>query len=178
MNSKSGFTLVELMITMAVVAIVLTVGVPGFQDMIRENRLRTQAHTFLTALSLTRSEAIKRGVRVTLCKSSDGQNCIDNDKGYEQGWIVFADPSNPPGATVPTVDPGDIVIRVYGTLSGGLVLTGNSTVKSYVSYAANGRSQLLSGGFQAGTLTLCAPPKARLIVINSIGRARVAEGTC
>jgi type IV fimbrial biogenesis protein FimT len=177
MNRHRGFSLLELIVTVAVAAIVLTVGVAGFREMVRENRLRTYTNEFLTALSLARSEAIKRGVRVSLCKSADGANCT-TVHGYEQGWIVFVDPGNPPGATTPIVDPGEAVIQVHGALAGDMRLTGNTPVRSYVSYTSEGFSRLLGGGFQSGTLTLCAAPKARSIIINSMGRARVAEATC
>lgn len=177
MNTKRGFTLMELMITLAIVAIVLAVGIPSFQEMMRENRLAAQTNAFLTALNLARSEAIKRGRRVTLCASADGATCAGDD-GYQQGWIVFVDASNPVGATKPTVDPGDVVLRVYEGLPSGMKLTGNTPVKWYVSFTSDGLSRLLGGGFQAGTLELCAAPKARLIVINSMGRARVAEAGC
>ena len=143
----------------------------------RNNRLATQTNEFLAALALARSEAIKRGVRVSLCKSTDGANCT-TDGNYQQGWIVFVDSSNAVGATTPTVDAGEVVLRVYAALPSGMTLTGNTPVKSYVSFTSDGLSRLLGGGFQAGTLTLCAAPKARSIVINSMGRARVAEATC
>lgn len=172
MNRRGGFTLIELIVTLAIAAIVLTVGIPSFRELLRENRLATQANEFLAALALTRSEALKRGVRVTLCKSADGASCTVNG-GYEQGWVVFVDPNNNA-----TVDTGEVILRVYGALPGGLTLTGNSTVQSFVSYTASGMSQLLGGGFQAGTLTLCAAPKARSITINSTGRARIAVATC
>ena len=172
MNRRSGFTLLELMVTLAIVAIVLTVGIPSFREMMRENRLATQTNEFLAALALARSEALKRGVRVTLCKSADGASCTTDD-GYEQGWIVFVDPNNNA-----TVDLGEEILRVYGAMPGGLTLTGNTPVRSYVSYVASGMTRLIGGGFQAGTLTLCATPKARSIVINSVGRTRVAQATC
>lgn len=177
MNRDRGFSLLELVVTVAVVTIVLTVGVPAFREMMQENRLRAYVNEFLAALNLARSEAIKRGVRVSLCKSADGANCT-TAHGYEQGWIVFVDPGNPPGATTPTVDPGEAVIQVYAALAGDVRLTGNTPVRSYVSYTPEGLSRLLNGGFQAGTLTLCAAPRARAIIINSMGRARVAEATC
>jgi type IV fimbrial biogenesis protein FimT len=172
MNRRGGFTLIELIVTLAIAAIVLTVGIPSFRELLRENRLATQANEFLAALALTRSEALKRGVRVTLCKSADGASCTANG-GYEQGWVVFVDPNNNA-----TVDTGEVILRVYGALPGGFTLTGNTNVRSYVSYAAGGMSQLISGAFQAGTLTLCAAPKARSIAINSTGRARIAVATC
>jgi type IV fimbrial biogenesis protein FimT len=171
-RGQSGFTLMELIVTLAIAAIVVTLGVPSFREMLRENRLATQTNEFLAALSLARSEAIKRGVRVSLCKSDDGANCT-SDGGYQQGWMVFADPNDNA-----TVDPGEPVLRVYAALPAGMLLTGNSTVQSYVSYVASGVSRLITGGFQAGTLTLCVQPEARLIVINSMGRARVAKSNC
>lgn len=172
MNKSYGFTLIELMITLAIVAIVLAIGVPSFQGMMRDNRLATQTNTFLAALNLARSEAIKRGRRVTLCKSASGATC-EGGGGYQQGWIVFVDPNDNA-----VVDAGEMILRVEGAMPGNLSLTGNSTVQSYVSYVGDGTSRLVGGGFQAGTLTLCAAPKARSIIINSVGRVRVMETTC
>ncbi|CDH45104.1 GspH/FimT family pseudopilin [Candidatus Contendibacter odensensis] len=172
MNRQRGFTLIELIITVAIVAIVLAIGVPSFQGMIRDNRLATQVNELVTAMNLARSEAIKRGRRVTLCKSADGANCATSG-GYQQGWIVFVDPNDNA-----VVDVGEQVLRVKAAMEGNLTLTGNSTVQSYISYVAGGMSQLVTGGFQAGTLTLCATPKARSIIINSLGRARLAETSC
>lgn len=172
MTQQSGFTLIELIITLAIAAMVLAIGVPSFQGMMRDNRLTTQVNELVAAMNLARSEAIKRGRRVTLCKSADGASCAAGG-GYQQGWIVFVD-ANDNAA----VDAGEQVLRVKAAMEGGLTLTGNSTVQSYISYVAGGMSQLVTGGFQAGTLTLCAAPKARLIIINSLGRARVAEASC
>lgn len=177
MYRNQGFSLLEFIVTLAIATIVVTLGVPGFQQMLRDNRLATQTNEFLAALGLARSEAIKRGTRVSLCKSADGATCTTNG-GYQQGWIVFTDPNNPPGAATPTVDPGEQVLRVYAALPGNLVLTGNRRVRSYVSFASDGLSRLISGGFQAGTLTLCAKPEARKIIINSVGRARVEKSGC
>jgi type IV fimbrial biogenesis protein FimT len=178
--SHQGFSLLELIVTLAIVVIVVivaTLGIPSFQQMLRDNRLATQTNEFLAALNLARSEAIKRGVRVSLCKSADGVSCITSG-GYQQGWIVFVDPGNPVGASTPVVDAGEVVLRVYAALPGNLALTGNQNVRSYVSFVAAGMNRMLGGGFQAGTLTLCATPEARLIVINSMGRTRVAKAVC
>jgi type IV fimbrial biogenesis protein FimT len=176
-RGEPGFTLMELIVTLAIAAIVVTIGVPSFREMLRNNRLATQTNEFLAALSLARSEAIKRGVRVSLCKSADGASCTTSG-GYQQGWIVFVDPGNPVGASTPVVDVGEVVLRVYAALPGDLTLTGNQNVQSYVSFVAAGLNRMLGGGFQAGTLTLCSKPEARSIVINSMGRARVAKSNC
>ena len=171
MNKSAGFTLVELIITIAIAAIVLVLGVPSFQDTIRNNQLATQTNQFVSALNLARSEAIKRGVRVTLCISADAQNCTaDDEHGYEQGWIIFVDPNNKA-----TVDVGEEIIRVFGAIASmGMKVHGNSHIANSISYKANG----MTGLADAGTLTLCKAPKARQIVISSTGRVRIQEATC
>ena len=181
MRSPLGFTLLELIVTMAVAAIVLTVGVPGFYELINNNRLTSGANEFVAALNLARSEAVKRSVRVTVCKSADGRCCAGSG-GYEQGWIVFADLSgdalrDPATCGNPSTpnDP-EPLIRAYGALSGGLTLTGNTNVVNFVSFIPVGVSQLIDGGFQAGTLTLCKrgyASSARRLVLGRGGRVRV-----
>lgn len=168
---QRGFTLLELLITVALVAIVLAIGIPSFRDMMRENRLTAYANEFLGALAFTRSEAIKRGQRVVLCKSSNGSQCTA-DSGYAQGWIVFV---AQPNATKAEINSNADILRVYGALPVGMTFVGNNPVKSYVSYNSDGLSRSFGGGFQAGTLTLCHENKGREVIINSTGRARIAK---
>ena len=166
MRSFMGFTLTELMITVAIAAIVLAIGIPSFRDTIRENRLTTYNNQFITALNLARSQAISRGSRVTLCPST-GADC--EAIGYENGWIVFTDPNGNA-----KLDAGEVAIRIFEKMPDGMTLTGNSNnVATYISYDGSGFSRLKnSDAFQAGTLTLCKDGKARQIVIGSTGRLR------
>ena len=90
MKRSRGFTLIELMITLVLAAIILTLAVPGFQDIIRNNRAATQANELVTALGLARSEAVKRGARVSLCPSTDQASCTGG-ADWSNGWIVFLD---------------------------------------------------------------------------------------
>lgn len=169
---SEGFTLLELIVAIALFAFLVTVAVPGFQGTLRNNRLTTQANALLGALSLARSESIKRNLRVTLCKSGDGANCTEaND--YRQGWIVFIDSYNPA-----LRDAGEEIIQIFNAVTGAMTITGNSSVRHYVSYTGAGMTQLANGGFQAGTITLCQDATARRIVISATGRARVTRGTC
>jgi type IV fimbrial biogenesis protein FimT len=174
MKRNTGFTLIELMVTLALAAIVLTLAVPSFQEIIRDNRLATQTNDFISALNLARSEAIKRGVRVTLCQSADSVSCTNTGR-YEQGWIVFVDPNNNA-----TVDAGEQLIRSAGAIpaSTGITLMGNGNVANYVSYTSDGMSKRVDGAFQAGTLTVCKSPVARQIIINATGRIRTTKGAC
>lgn len=169
----NGFSLIELIVTLAIAAILLTVAVPSFTTMLQNNRLSTQTGDIISALNLARSEAIKRGTRVTVCKSNNRQNCtVQND--WSQGWIVFAE-----STSEDAIRQGDEpILRMQGPLDGNNTLVGNGNgsggVTDYVSYVANGFSRLKNGGMQAGTLTLCdaGKLKARDIIISATGRTR------
>jgi type IV fimbrial biogenesis protein FimT len=174
-----GFTLIELMAVLTIAAIVLTLGVPSFQEIVRNNRFATQANRLMGSINLARSEAVKRGVRVTLCKSRDGVTCASSN-GYEQGWIVFSDPDENA-----VFDNGDTsneeIIRVVGPTSGGMAIEAtSSSVADYISYVSEGWSTLVDGGFQLGTIELCmaGTSQGRQIVISGVGRARVEKATC
>jgi type IV fimbrial biogenesis protein FimT len=170
MKRNTGFTLIELMITIVLAVIVLTLAAPSFQDMIRTNRLATQTNQFISALNLARSEAIKRGVRVTVCRSGDQANC--GTGAFEDGWIVFIDPNNNA-----TMDFGEQIINVAGAAAGEIGIAGNVNVADFVSYTADGISRLPSGAFQAGTFEIRAKShhEGRNVIINSTGRVRTEK---
>src|SRR3990167_5069797 len=86
---ERGFTLIELMITLAVFAALLAVMVPSYSDMTLGSKLRSQANDLVAGAVLARSEAIKRNAAVRMCVSADGASCIAG--GWEQGWVVFHD---------------------------------------------------------------------------------------
>lgn len=89
-----GFTLVELLITLAVVAIMLGIGVPSFQETIVRNRLMTQTNDILTAVNLARSEAVKRNRTVTLCRADDASATACAGTGTWEHWIILAGADN------------------------------------------------------------------------------------
>jgi type IV fimbrial biogenesis protein FimT len=178
---QKGFTLTELMATVVIAAVVVTIAVPGFETFFQNNRLATRANAFVSALNLARSEAIKRGVRVTVCKSLNGTQCT-NSGGFEKGWIVFVDVNGNLNGGIPTVDNNDVIIRVFEEIPGGISLTGNANVADYVSYTPDGVSKMYSsspidGAFQSGTLTLCqkAGSPGRTIALSSGGRVQVKK---
>lgn len=87
---NAGFTLVELMITLAVAAILVTAAVPSFMSMIASNRVTAASNDLVTALNLGKSEAIRSGRYALLCKNS---NC-DTTGSWADGWILFSDVDN------------------------------------------------------------------------------------
>jgi type IV fimbrial biogenesis protein FimT len=104
---QTGFTLIELMVTIFVLAILLGIGVPNFRDFIRNSRITGATNDIITDFNLARSEAVKRRVPVTLCKSSaEGDACDTNAGTPFTRWIVFVDNS---GNAV--VDGSDEVLR-------------------------------------------------------------------
>lgn len=179
MNKKSeyGFTLIELMVTLAVAAIILGLGIPNFKEFIRSNAMTSKANIFVADLNFTRSEAIKSGNQVTMCKSNNQTSCTTAG-GWEQGWIIFMD-LNTPG-TVGTVDAGEAILRVGEGFKDSLTLRGNNNVRNRISYLHTG---FVDGS--NGALIFCDDRikdfgtdkvKARAVVINRQGRARMVEG--
>lgn len=170
-HQLNGFTLVELLMTLAVMAILVTFAVPSFSAMLGSSKLTAASNTLLSSMHLARSEAIKRNSRVALCKTADGVSCAFAG-GWEQGWIVFHDNNNSGDR-----DSGEPIIQRIQPLTGGLRLTGNSNVANYVSFLSTGATKMVAGGFQAGTLTVCnqsaTRSEARQIVLNAVGRPRI-----
>ena len=78
------------MITIALAAVLLTVGVPAFQGLTERNQLTSHINSFISSLALARSEAVKRKRRIVVCVSNDGSTCANNG-AYESGWIVYVD---------------------------------------------------------------------------------------
>ena len=100
-NRSHGFTLMELMVVLALVAAIMAIGVPSFREFTRNNRMVTMANDFLTGIQVARTEAIKRQVvsgGVALCASGNPDDeeptCLDEDARNFNGWIVFVDTDN------------------------------------------------------------------------------------
>lgn len=171
-----GFTLIELMVTIAIAAILAGLAAPSFRDLIANNRLKTHTSALHTSLLQARSEAIKRNGRVVLCKSSNAATCATTGD-WQQGWIVFADANDNA-----QVDAGELIITKVAALSGDFVLKGGGSLADYVSYSGTGASKLsASQNFQTGTFTLCqlgvAGGNARQIELFATGRLSIAQAT-
>ena len=110
--NASGFTMIELMMTVAIGAIVLVLAVPSFRYVTNANRIAAEINGLLGDLQFARAEAIKEGRTVTVCVSSNGTGCTGGT-AWQNGWIVFSDPVN-----FGVVDAGETVLRAQKTFSG------------------------------------------------------------
>lgn len=169
---QSGVTLLELMVVLAIAAILLTIGIPSFASLAHSSRLSTAANELLASLHLARSEAIKRGGRAVTCPSANGAACANNGD-WHQGWLVFHDANNNAN-----VDAGEAVMLTRQALPAGLRAT---SPRTYISYTPDGSTKSTSGALQGGTFTVCndtgSPVVAREVIISLAGRARTAKTT-
>lgn len=104
-KAHEGFSLIELMITISVLAVLVTIGLPSFQASMRSNRVATGTNELIASMSLARSEALRSPGGAAICPSSDGATCLPDDSSWDGGWIVWidADGNGLPGGANDTV---------------------------------------------------------------------------
>jgi type IV fimbrial biogenesis protein FimT len=112
MKRQNGFTLAELLVTMAIVAILLGIGVPSYRYITSSYRISSEVNSLLGDMQYARAEAIRRGQFVTVCSSTTGTSCANNIT-WAEGWIVFADTNNNG-----VVDVGEPVLHVQPAFTG------------------------------------------------------------
>ena len=169
-HREEGFTLIELMITLVIAAILLGIVAPGMATLVERNRLQSTSENLFTSLMLTRSEALKRNREVVMCKSADGTSCAtDSGTQWEQGWLVYVDVNG-------NGDPDtDEILRVSGPLANGMTLRMSGDFANEISYNTDGTA---SG---AGTFIMCNPSgdtqSAREVAVAFTGRPKMNKTT-
>jgi len=105
MNIHKGFSLIELIITLAIIAVVSSMTISFSGAFLQDNRLSIANNDLVGSINLARSAAVSRGVKTSICASNDGATCTNT--AWELGWIVFTD-----GDTAGTVDGTDTILKV------------------------------------------------------------------
>lgn len=129
---QKGLTLVELMVTITVLAVLLVVGVPSFRSLQRRNNVSSASNSLLADLGYARSEATSRGTYVSLCPSTDGQSCATSTD-YTPGWIVYAYPVGTSGTdqTYSSTDTKFTLLRHTDSRAGVAVTAKDSSILSF-----------------------------------------------
>ena len=162
MRKSRGFTLVELLITVSILAILLAIAAPSFRDLIQSNRTQTIANDLTTALQFARSEAVKRNVKVDICRRN--QNACADATDWGNGWLVKIN--------------GGAALRVWEAVGGQNTVTGPDET---LTYRPNG---LLTKDSDDDDIPFtvafanCTGKTQYTIGLTATGRVTSTKGTC
>ena len=166
--TQVGVTLVELVVALAIAALLLVIALPVYGDWIADYQVRNHAEALAGTMNIARAEAIKRGRRVNLCKSANLRQCATGG-GWDAGYVVYVDTDRDGD-----VDAGDAALRVQQPAVAGVTIRGNRPVADYVSYTSLGTARMLNGALQMGTFTVCKSGRRAIdVVLANSGRARI-----
>jgi len=169
----AGFTLIELMVTVAIAAVLLVVAVPSFVSFQRNSELTSATNSFVAAVNAARGEAMKRGMNAMLVPATGTD--------WSSGWTVFVDQDRSGG-----LNTGDTTVVQQPALSSYFSATGHGTASetpAYIMFDASGYAKTKTAGFGALTITIARndlsdtanTEQTRRVVIAKSGRARACK---
>jgi len=167
---QRGFTAYELLVGLALVALLATLAVPGFAGLRRSAGLTAAAHQLMGALHLARSSAAVRGVPAIVCLTVDDRTCLDTAGAVASGWLIYHSQGQRPGA--PAEVEGELLQRFR--LPPDVTISGTRPAITFWPTARAGTT---------ATFSLCdlsGDSAGRAIVVSQTGRARAARelATC
>ena len=171
---ERGFTLIELMMVLVIIAVLLGVAGPAFQESLRRSRLQSSLNDTVSMLSFARSEAVSRNGPVAACASTDGASC--SGSAWESGWLVFVDDGDGAGATARdgVVGGSEEILRIGDPAPDEItVRTANFPAAGNIIFIESGRLDR----DQPGTFTICdarGAAFARAVIVNVSGQGRLA----
>lgn len=162
-----GYSLVEVLVVLAVIAILGSLAIPSMGRLLESNRITSEINRFSAALALTRSEAIKRNQHVVMCKSQNGTDCLKTGR-WDHGWLIFVDDDHDRQH-----DDDEAAILFSPSLEHGIRIDYRGFGSSnYITYRPTGFTKT------TGTFTFCmnnATESARALILMTTGRVRFSS---
>ncbi len=167
---SKGFTLLELLVGVSILAITMALAGPSFVQLIKDNRIDGATNDFVGSLQLAKAESAARSRPVSICKSNDvGTECVANGD-WRQGWIVFTD-LNADG----NLDGDDSIIYVNEPLHEQITFGGTNGVATFITYNPSGTTSITS----TEVLIMCDDREyeqsAQGVLISITGRGNVVK---
>lgn len=159
-SARGGHTLVEVLFVLVIAAILVSLAMPAMRGMLQQHRLSATVNDFLAAVTLARSEALRRSAQVVLLPAG---------VGWSSGWVVAVDRN----ANL-QYDAGDELVYSHAPPPADIAISASFTDNSrpYLAYGAGGQSRSRTGAAQAGTWLFSCSGQRRKIVVNFLGRPR------
>jgi len=172
-NTKTrGFTILELVIIVAILGITAAFAAPGMMTIISNNRISSDVNDFVAALQFAKTESATRISPVTICKMNATANGCDGGGDWQKGWIVFADVN-----ADRKVDADDEILLKHEALDNRITFRGTAQVKDFITYQPSGMSSVTS----AQVLIMCDDrgfiDAARGVLVTITGRGSVMKAS-
>jgi type IV fimbrial biogenesis protein FimT len=168
-----GFSLVEIMITLAIAVILVLVAVPQYQSTIQSQKTSSGINNLLNDLEFTRSEAIKEGQFVSICVSSGGTSCTTSST-WDQGWIVYTNPSASNSSSQTFAAGTSVILRMQPALPSGYTMATNPAGTTQVTFTRDGFSNDSTGASLNALFTLSTTATntsaTRCLWLDQLGR--------
>jgi type IV fimbrial biogenesis protein FimT len=174
MKKSHGFTLIELMVVIAIVAILVSLAAPSFKSMIQSSNMTSAVNTFLADMRFARSESIRRGGHVMMCRSNlpeTTQACNGTTgagNGWLTGWIVFHDLNNDG-----TKDAGEPILRVQSAITSMDSIIEPTSPTYKFRFNATGQLPGATATINFGSTDFPSTVQ-RVVCVSFGGRARIA----
>ena len=174
MKNLAGFTMIELMVVVAVIAVTMAIALPSFNEMVANNRVTSETNRIVSDIQLARSEAMKRGVRIVMCRSADTTAvtpaCGGTSHTWTNGWLLFASGDN--NSTYEAAS--DTLLKVGHAASNQITIKTNGISNNNLEYLPNASTD--EGGGTA-KFVICderGESHGKEIQVPPVGRPRLA----